>query len=360
MRKLLAGAILLILLLSLAVFTVLCFSESAQDRLLRRAIIVRVSQARTELYDKDSLDLVFCGTGSPLADRDRGKACVAVFAGGYFFLVDSGPGASERLSWYQVPMGHLTGVLFTHFHSDHIGGLGEIVLNSWAAGRRTPLKLYGPRGIELVAEGFQTAYKLDSGYRTAHHGEALMPPVGSRLEPVRVDVPTDEDIATVFEKDGLKITAFRVAHGPIEPAYGYRFDYRGRSAIFSGDTVKHPNLARVGRDVDLMVHEACANHMMLILAAVLEENGDPDRAQIMRDVPSYHTTPVEAAEIATEANARLLVYSHVLPPLPNKLMERIFLRGVAGARRGETLIAHDGLHLELPVGSKEILRHDLN
>ena len=109
-----------------------------------------------------------------------------------------------------------------------------------------------------------------------------------------------------------------------------------------------------------MVHEALADTMVLLLAQVLEDNGDPVRAQILRDTPGYHTTPVEAAESATEANARLLVYSHVLPPLPNKLIERIFLRGVAEARPGETLIAFDRLHLELPVGSDEILRHDLN
>ena len=127
MRRLLVGAILFILSLGLAVFAVLWFSESTQDVLIRRAVAVRVNQARIDLYEKDSLDLVFCGTGSPLADPDRGKACIAVFAGGHFFLVDSGPGASERLAWYQVPAGRLTGVLFTHYHSDHIGGLGEIV-----------------------------------------------------------------------------------------------------------------------------------------------------------------------------------------------------------------------------------------
>ena len=251
-------------------------------------------------------------------------------------------------------------MLYTHYHSDHIGGLGEIVLNSWAAGRRAPLKLYGPKGIALVAEGFETAYRLDSGYRTAHHGEGLMPPDGSKLTPVFVDVPGDDEVVTVFEEGGLKIGAFRVDHGPIRPAYGYRVDYRGRSAIFSGDTVKHANLARVGRDVDVMVHEALSERMILLLAQVLEGNGDPDRAQILRDTPGYHTTPVEAAESATEARARLLVYSHVLPPLPNKLIEQIFLRGVAEARAGETLIAFDGLHLELPIGSEDILRHDLN
>jgi acyl-CoA synthetase (AMP-forming)/AMP-acid ligase II len=43
----------------------------------------------------------------------------------------------------------------------------------------------------------------------------------------------------VYDHDGLKITAFDVDHGGvISPAYGYRVDYQGRSAVFSGDTVR--------------------------------------------------------------------------------------------------------------------------
>lgn len=359
MKKWLGFAGLLIFVLLGAAYLVLVKSERTQDTLLRTAAAARVAHPRTYLYDDDSLDLVFCGTGSPLADHDRAQACIAVFAGGHFFLIDAGTGGAERLNLYQVPQQGLSGVLITHFHSDHIGGIGEVVLQSWAGGRTTPLKVYGPPGITEVVDGFQEAYALESGYRTAHHGAELMPPAGARMEPVVIPTPANGGGATAFEADGLKIQAFQVDHGPIKPAYGYRVDYKGRSAIFSGDTIKVPILARVGRDVDVMVHEALSDTMMLLLADVLEKSGGERQAKILRDTPSYHTTPVEAAELANEAGARLLVYSHVLPPLPNGFVERMFLRGVGEVRQGETLIAHDGLHLELPVGSRKILRHDL-
>lgn len=84
-KKLMVGAILLILALGAAASGVLFFSASAQDALLRRAAEARVIRARSFLYDHDSLDLVFCGTGSPIADPDRGAACIGIFAGGFFF-----------------------------------------------------------------------------------------------------------------------------------------------------------------------------------------------------------------------------------------------------------------------------------
>ena len=60
----------------------------------------------------------------------------------------------------------------------------------------------------------------------------------------------------VFDKDGLKITAFAVDHHPILPAYGYRFDYKGRSVVFTGDTVKSENIARFTKASPEMVINA--------------------------------------------------------------------------------------------------------
>jgi ribonuclease Z len=350
--------VLVVLVLLGTAYAVLMSSETVQDALFRRAVESRVPNGDSDLYGKDSLDLVFCGTGGPITGPDRTSACIAVFGGGHLFLVDTGPGASRRLNLSRVPPGGLTGVLYTHYHSDHIGGLGEIVLNSWATGRHTPLRIYGPPGIESIALGFETAYRLDSGYRTAHHGADIFPPEGSRLEPVAVVVPNDDAVVTVFESGDFKITAFRVSHPPIDPSYGYRVDYAGRSVIFSGDTLEHPNVARIGKDVDVMVHEALAEEMALEIADLIEQNAGGPGPTILRDATTNHATPVEAAESANEANARLLVYSHVVPPLPNRLAERMFLRGVSGVRPGETVVGYDGLHLELPVGSTEIIHND--
>ena len=74
----------------------------------------------------------------------------------------------------------------------------------------------------------------------------------------------------------------------------------------------------------------------------------------MHDIPSYHTSPVEAAESANEAGVKLLVLYHLTPSPRFGVMERVFVRGVADVRKGDWTLADDGLLIELPAGSAEV------
>jgi len=332
---------------------------AVQNALLDRVIEARVNAPWAGASDEDALQLVFCGTGSPMPDKTRGQACVAVIAGDRMFLVDTGSGAAETLAMLGVPMDRLAGILYTHFHSDHVSGLYDVVLQSWVAGRQGALGLYGPVGVGRLSAGFNEAFALDRQYRTAHHTAAAMPPANGLVEPRVVPVNTDLDSTIVYDEDGLKITAFRVGHAPIDPAYGYRVDYKGRSVVFSGDTIKHPNMVRMGQDVDVMVHEALAMHMVSLLSDHVGVNR-PRVGQILRDTLNYHTSPVEAAEVANEAGAGLLVYSHIVPVLPNGIAETVFLRGVSDVRSEGVMLGHDGLMVRLPVGSDDTQIIDLD
>ena len=95
-----------------------------------------------------------CGSSAPLPSAARAKACVAVFAGGKCYMVDGGPESVENLVLWGIPMGAVGGVLLTHFHSDHIGDLGELNLQTWVGGRPRPLDVYGGPGVEQVVAGF--------------------------------------------------------------------------------------------------------------------------------------------------------------------------------------------------------------
>src|SRR3546814_9966192 len=77
------------------------------------------------------------------------------------------------------------------FHSDHIGDLGEFNLQTWGAGRPTPLQVYGPEGVARVVTGFQEAYALDAGYRTAHHGADFLPPALEQMQAHTLTLSTD-------------------------------------------------------------------------------------------------------------------------------------------------------------------------
>jgi ribonuclease Z len=332
---------------------------------LETALISRVARRAAttpdhrEWLEDGALHVVLCGTGSPLPSEERAGPCTAILAGGHLLLVDTGPGSNDRMGLLRLPREALDAVLLTHFHSDHIGELGETGMQSWALGRPAPLAVYGPEGVDAVVEGFETAYAPDTRYRVAHHGADLMPPERRALEPHEVDVPA-QGTALVFEQGPLRVSAFAVDHAPVSPAYGYRIDFNGRSVVVSGDTRPSENLVAAAQDADLLVHEALATHLIEAAREAFEAAGNERRARIAHDIQGYHTTPVQAAQIAKQAGVDMLVLNHLVPPPQNALVRRLFLRGVPDAWDGEVVLGEDGLHFTLPANSDEISIEQLN
>lgn len=324
--------------------------DKIESQIIERFAARGLSGDRTDLLDDGKLHVILCGTGSPLADPERAGPCTAVMAGGHFVLVDAGTGSWRQVALWRLPRARLEAVLLTHFHSDHIGELGEVVLQSWVAGRNKPLVVYGPPGVQQVTDGFRAAYALDTQYRIAHHGAEAMPPEGGQIVARTVELPAPGEAAGVFEMDGLRVTAFAVDHAPVAPAYGYRFDYRGRSVVVSGDTKKSANLVRHAQGADLLVHEALAARMIEPVTQYARAHDLTRWAKLTSDVVTYHTTPVEAAEVAKAANVRMLVLTHIVPPLPNFFARRLFLRGVSAAWDGQVVLGQDGMHFELSPG----------
>ncbi len=328
--------------------------ERIEAWIIERMAARALTGDHTELLDDGKLHVVLCGTGSPLGDADGASACTAVIAGGHFVLVDVGPGSWHQIALHRLPRARLEAVLITHFHSDHIGELGEALMQSWVSGRRLPLTVYGPPGVEQVVDGFRQAYAFDTQYRVAHHGAEAMPAAGGSAVARTVVLPAASESAVVFEADGLRVTAFAVDHAPATPAYGYRFDYRGRSAVISGDTRKSDNLILHARDADLLLHEGLAAHMIAPVTAYARAHDLLRWAKLTNDIIGYHTTPVQAAEVAKAANVRMLAFTHIVPPLPNFFARRMFLRGVAEVWNGPVVLGTNGMHFELSPNSTSV------
>ena len=105
----------------------------------------------------------------------------------------------------------------------------------------------------------------------------------------------------VYEKDGVKVTAFDVDHGPdIKPALGFRIDYRGRSVVNSGDTRYSENLIQFSRGADVLIHEVAAAKEELLA-----------RSEAVRRIIAHHTTPEEAGRVFDRVKPGLAVYSHI-------------------------------------------------
>jgi ribonuclease Z len=326
---------------------------AVQDRLFVRAAQGLTGKNNNALLGDDALRVAMCGTSSPLPSDKRAKACVAVMAGGKMYIVDSGPESTERLMQWGVPLGKVAGVFVTHFHSDHIGDLPELNLQTWVGGRPAPLAVYGGPGIEQVVAGFNTAYAQDQVYRNKHHTDAVMPLATAQMvaHPVVMSGPQPHT-AVVYDDGAMKITAIETNHAPVYPAYAYRFDYKGRSVVITGDTTEDPRLITAARGADILFSEALNRDMVRTIEAASQANGRASVAHIMKDIQSYHIAPEEAADAANKAGVKLLVLYHLIPAPDNFLMREIFTRNMDGARHGEWDMSEDGSLYTLPVGSK--------
>jgi len=338
---------------------VLAFVPGVQQWLFDRGAEKLTAVDNSALLADDAMRVLVCGTSAPLPSRNRAKACIAVFAGGKFYVVDTGPESVENLMLSGIPMSAIGGVMLTHFHSDHIGDLGELQLQTWAGGRAQPLPVYGGPGVEQVVDGFNRAYAQDQGYRTEHHGETVMPSAawGMVAQPVALDgdaTPLKDRTRVFLDDGGLRVTAIEVDHSPIEPAYAYRFDYKGRSIVVSGDYKRHEPLAIAAKDADILFSEALSREMTTSLERGAGKADRANTATIMRDIQDYHVSPEEAAELANQAGVRELVYYHLGPSPDNPLMRRLFTQGVNPIRADHWSIAEDGDLYTLPLGSREI------
>jgi ribonuclease Z len=319
------------------------------------AVAARAMSADAIAALPDGLTVALCGAGGPLPDPKRSAPCVAVIAGKHLFEVDAGDVAGRNMTRLGYPPGRLEALFLTHFHSDHIDGLGELTVLRWAGGAHAdPLPVIGPTGVEQVVAGFNAAYALDAAYRFAHHGPRVVPRGGEGGVARPFEAPLPGQGVAVWSADGVTVTAFTVHHDPVAPAVGYAFDYGGRRVVISGDTAKSANVQHFAQGADLLVHEALSPQLVGIMHDAASAVGRANVAKIMNDILSYHTAPVEVAQLAADAQVKHLLLYHIVPPLLVPGSEAVFLDGVAAIYHGPVTLGRDGTQISLPRESTQI------
>jgi len=258
-----------------------------------------------------SMEAVLLGTGSPVPFPDRAGAATAVVVNGKYFVVDAGRAVTMRLAALHPRMPHVEAVFLTHLHSDHISGLPDLFDTSWLLERRAvPFELYGPSGTRELADGMLQFLATDIHIR--RDLSEFQSAAGATVNTHIVEE------GTVYERDGLKITAFAVDHRPVVPAFGYRFDCGGKSIVISGDTGPSDNLVRFAKDADVLIHEAYLpgifNNRPNATAANHQPVGNPEPTRVAEILSRYHTSVDQAGQIAARANVKHLVLTHVIPP----------------------------------------------
>ena len=296
-------------------------------------VLASRGEAAAQALSSDSIKVVLLGTGvGPRINLQQYGASTLVEAGGERLLFDCGRGTTVRLSQMQIPVGSITRLFLTHLHSDHIVQIPDLLLTGWVPGRRNvPLEVWGPLGTSEMMNGMLKAFDFD--IRMRRDVDEKFPASGIRV------LSHDIDEGVIFEKNGVKVTAFLVDHGPVRPAFGYRIDYRGRSVVLSGDTRPSDNLIRAARGTDVLVHEA-------IDPDALRNSPDRPDAATMDSIVAHHTTFEQAGQIFKRVAPRLAVYSHA-PPTKNLVAEtrKAYTGRLEGPEDLLTIVVRDSIEV---------------
>jgi ribonuclease BN (tRNA processing enzyme) len=244
--------------------------------------------------------VVLLGTGTPVPDPDRSGPATAIVVDGSAYLVDFGPGVVRRAEAAVLDRGitalepaNLKVAFVTHLHSDHTAGYSDLILTGWTAGRRTPLEVYGPAGLQSMTAHILQAYRIDIQTRTNPEGNQRFIPDGWKVNAHEIKS------GVIYKDANVTVTAFKTKHAM--ESYGYRFDTPDRSLVISGDTSPTEETINACNGCDVLIHEA----QMLELYAKMPEG-------LHSFVTKYHTTTEQLAVLATKAKPKLLVVYHTI------------------------------------------------
>jgi len=265
-------------------------------RIAAAVVLAGAALLQLDANAQDLFRVTLLGTGTPTARIDRLGPATLVEAGDQKLLFDAGRGIPIRLAQMRIPVARLDALFITHYHSDHVSGIPDVWLTGWLPGggaRAQAFRVIGPTGAKELMSNLEKAYAADVRIRIA---DQKLAPAGATI--VVQEFASDR---VVYERGGVRVTAFEVDHGDeIKPAFGYRIDYKGKSALISGDTRFSENLIRNGMGVDLLVHA--------IAGAKPELLQDP----VIRLILDHHTLPPQAATVFNRTKPKLAVYTHIV------------------------------------------------
>jgi len=182
------------------------------------------------------------GSADAFNGAGRAHSCYLLEAeGAQPIMIDFGATALARVKQLPRNPDQLAGILVTHLHGDHIGGIPFLLIDAMFRTRRqAPLHILGPVG---------TAAALGELMRVTYG------PVADYTKPfefVVEEMAPDQSRAWL----GWSIESFPADHmDPPEQPLCLRVEAGGRRIAFSGDTSMCEGLLRALEDVDLGVVE---------------------------------------------------------------------------------------------------------
>ena len=262
-------------------------------------------------------DITFLGTGSMQPTHDRNITATYIGCGREKVLVDCAEGTQRQMRIAGLKPTQLTRIFITHYHGDHVLGLGGLVRNLAANNYSGTLEIYGPSGLQQIFH-----HIVHSAYFT------------ERISIVLHEV-LDSD---VIQCDGFSVFCTLLAHSV--PCMGYRLVGDSQRKINLSYLKKfglhqHPLLGKLqkGEDVIYEGKKISASRATTIvpgkiLALVFDTGYCLQAITLAKDADLLicesthaesekakaheykHLTSCQAAQIAKKAKVKKLVLTH--------------------------------------------------
>ena len=268
------------------------------------AVILVATAASAQNCEAGSVAIQILGSGGPRLDRLRSSTSYLLWIGDRAsVLVDMGGGALGRFGQAQAKVSDLSLVAVSHLHPDHVSDLPALLWLSHEV-RKEPLSIVGPSGNDAAPDfstflgrlfdekngAFQVLGATLGGKRRDIPSGPLSIGGSVRLDVGVVDV-TKAEGSTVFDRDGITVTALGIPHGNM-PTLAYRVTVRNVSIVFSSDqTGTDPKFVDFAKGANILI-------MHLALAAGVKNN-------------PLHAAPDVVGRIAQEAGVGQLIVSHI-------------------------------------------------
>ncbi len=262
------------------------------------------------------------GANSAIPAHGRYPSSQILHLGDTRIMIDCGEGALLQLLRYGESLLKIDWVCISHLHGDHVFGLPAVLTTSNLLGRKHPLRIIGPRSIQVMIEGFlshtgselqytlefveldlrQKEWILEGKYfrMAAFPLEHKVPTYGFLFEekafPRRLDVamlerygvPPEDRSAIAMGADWTDPSGQRIAHEVF-----VRGDWMPRSYAYCSDTRYFLQLAEWIKGVQWLYHEA---------TFLREKQEEASRRM--------HSTAADAATVARQACVGKLLLGH--------------------------------------------------
>ena len=280
------------------------------------AVVSMIARGQTGLPQlKSGTRLITLGTRSgPPPRAGRAQSSNLLTVNGTHYVIDAGDGVARRLAKAGIEVRDIGTIFITHHHDDHTAGLGTLMSVAWDNQRTKPINVYGPPQTEALVKAAVQYYGISAEIRIADGGRSV--PVA------RVFFGHDVGTGVIYQDANIKVLSVENTHFAFHKgaeagkhkSYAYRFETPDRVIVFTGDTGPSDAVTELAKGADLLVTETVSfqdRMQRMIDTGQWQAMTTAEREGITRQATQGHMTLEDIGKMATRANAKAVVLSHL-------------------------------------------------